>query len=91
MQRLAIIELDDGNQPFCNEDRSITQVFNGEIFNAPELRSELQAKGVIGFDYVRNLGLGNKLSNKNLQLDCHNKGMHADHHDAFNFFGLASN
>ena len=24
MQRLAIIELDDGNQPFCNEDRSIT-------------------------------------------------------------------
>ena len=46
MQRLAIIDLDDGNQPFCNEDRSIILVFNGEIFNAPELRSELQAKGV---------------------------------------------
>ena len=45
-QRLAIIDLDDGNQPFCNEDRSIILVFNGEIFNAPELRSELQAKGV---------------------------------------------
>lgn len=47
--------------------------------------------GVIGFDYIRNLGLGHKLSNKNLQLDCLNKSMHADHHDAFNFFGLASN
>ena len=46
MKRLAIIDLDYGNQPFCNEDRSITLVFNGEIFNAPELRSELQAKGV---------------------------------------------
>lgn len=43
--RLSIIDLAGGQQPICNEDRSIWTVFNGEIFNYIELRSELEALG----------------------------------------------
>jgi asparagine synthase (glutamine-hydrolysing) len=45
MQRLAIIDLDSGQQPIFNEDRSICTVFNGEIYNFRELRRELEASG----------------------------------------------
>ena len=43
--RLSIIDLSTGTQPIGNEDGSIQIVFNGEIFNYPELRAELEAKG----------------------------------------------
>ena len=36
--RLSIIDLSGGDQPIANEDQSIWIVFNGEIFNYPELR-----------------------------------------------------
>lgn len=45
MRRLSIIDLDTGDQPIFNEDRSIALVFNGEIYNYVELRAELQARG----------------------------------------------
>ncbi len=45
MRRLAIIDPDGGVQPMSTEDGRYTIVFNGEIFNAPELRGELEAKG----------------------------------------------
>ena len=45
MQRLAIIDLDSGQQPIFNEDRSVCTVFNGEIYNFRELRRELEASG----------------------------------------------
>ncbi|MGB3562080.1 MAG: asparagine synthase (glutamine-hydrolyzing) [Thermoanaerobaculia bacterium] len=45
MQRLAIIDLDSGQQPIFNEDRSVCTVFNGEIYNFLELRRELEASG----------------------------------------------
>jgi len=45
MRRLSIIDLAGGHQPIFNEDRSIWIVFNGEIYNFPELRPELEAKG----------------------------------------------
>jgi asparagine synthase (glutamine-hydrolysing) len=45
MRRLSIIDLEGGNQPIFNEDQSIRTVFNGEIYNFRELRSELETNG----------------------------------------------
>ncbi len=45
MRRLSIIDLAGGSQPIHNEDKTIWVVFNGEIFNYPELRNELEKKG----------------------------------------------
>ena len=45
MRRLAIIDLDTGQQPIHNEDRSVSVIFNGELFDYPEVRTELVAKG----------------------------------------------
>ncbi len=44
-RRLSIIDLSTGHQPLGNEDSSIQIVFNGEIYNFQELRSELMARG----------------------------------------------
>ncbi|MFM8222622.1 MAG: hypothetical protein ACKOJF_27260, partial [Planctomycetaceae bacterium] len=44
-RRLSIIDLAGGHQPLANEDRSAWIVFNGEIYNHHELRSELAARG----------------------------------------------
>ena len=46
-RRLSIIDLNQGNQPHFNEDRSIFSVCNGEIYNYKELRKALEAKGHI--------------------------------------------
>lgn len=43
--RLSIIDLAGGNQPLCNEDRTVWVTFNGEIFNYLELRAELLRRG----------------------------------------------
>jgi asparagine synthase (glutamine-hydrolysing) len=43
--RLSIIDLAGGDQPIRNEDASIQVVFNGEIFNYLELRTELEREG----------------------------------------------
>ncbi len=43
--RLSIIDVAGGHQPISNEDDTIWVVFNGEIYNYLELRSELIAKG----------------------------------------------
>lgn len=45
MRRLSIVDVDTGQQPVFNEDGSICVVFNGEIYNHPELRKELLEKG----------------------------------------------
>jgi asparagine synthase (glutamine-hydrolysing) len=47
MRRLSIIDLQSGHQPIPNEDETLWIVFNGEIYNYPELRVELAAKGHI--------------------------------------------
>ena len=47
-RRLAIIDLTDrGLQPMSSPDRSAWIVFNGEIYNFRELRSELVARGYV--------------------------------------------
>lgn len=45
MRRLAIIDLPGGKQPISNEDDTIRVVFNGEIYNFRELRSDLTSRG----------------------------------------------
>jgi asparagine synthase (glutamine-hydrolysing) len=45
MRRLAVIDLNTGDQPIPNEDQSVWIVFNGEIYNFPELRAKLEKKG----------------------------------------------
>src|SRR5205823_4239259 len=44
-RRLAIVDLAGGRQPIGNEDHSIWVAFNGELFEYPELRQELLARG----------------------------------------------
>ena len=45
MRRLSILDLAGGHQPMSNEKGTIWIVFNGEIFNSPELRAELEKNG----------------------------------------------
>jgi asparagine synthase (glutamine-hydrolysing) len=46
MKRLAIVDVVHGHQPMANEDESVVIVYNGEIYNAPELRRRLEERGV---------------------------------------------
>jgi len=45
MNRLSIIDQDGGNQPIYNEDESLLIVYNGEVYNHTELRSDLEKRG----------------------------------------------
>src|SRR5687767_12858544 len=45
IQRLRVIDLETGDQPIYNEDRSVAVVLNGEIYNYRKLRRELSAAG----------------------------------------------
>ncbi len=44
-RRLSIIDLSGGHQPMTDPEESVWVVFNGEIYNFPELRSELEGYG----------------------------------------------
>ena len=44
-RRLSIIDLEAGQQPLYNEDKSLVLMFNGEIYNYPSLRRELLEAG----------------------------------------------
>lgn len=43
--RLSIIDRRTGDQPIFNEDKTMCLIFNGEIYNYQELRTELEKKG----------------------------------------------
>jgi len=45
MRRLSIIDLSGGHQPVFNEDRTAWIVYNGEVYNFPGLRPELESRG----------------------------------------------
>jgi len=44
MRRLAIIDVQTGQQPITNESRTLWVVFNGELYNYQELRRFLEAR-----------------------------------------------
>src|SRR3954464_3044061 len=44
-RRLSIIDLEGGHQPMSDSEGSVWVVFNGEIYNFPELKRELEAFG----------------------------------------------
>ncbi len=46
-RRLSIIDLGGGHQPMSDGEESVWVVFNGEIYNFPELKRELEAYGHI--------------------------------------------
>lgn len=46
-RRLSIIDLSSaGHQPFFSSDRNLVMVYNGEVYNYKELKSELELRGV---------------------------------------------
>ncbi|HEV7771229.1 MAG TPA: asparagine synthase (glutamine-hydrolyzing) [Solirubrobacterales bacterium] len=45
IRRLRVIDLETGDQPVYNEDRSVAVVLNGEIYNYEELRQQLLRRG----------------------------------------------
>ena len=45
VRRLSIVGLADGRQPISNEDRSVAVVFNGELFDYPELQAAPGRRG----------------------------------------------
>src|SRR6185295_680100 len=44
-RRLAIVDPKGGRQPMANEDQSVWIICNGEIYNHPDLRPRLEARG----------------------------------------------
>lgn len=45
LERLSICDVNNGIQPYFNEDKTIAVIFNGEIFNHGELRLNLEKNG----------------------------------------------
>ena len=45
IRRLSINDVAHGDQPLYDENNRVVLVYNGEIYNYPELRRELEAKG----------------------------------------------
>src|SRR5450759_711679 len=43
--RLSIVDIAGGAQPLTNEDGQIVVTYNGEIYNHPELRRDLEVRG----------------------------------------------
>jgi len=46
-RRLSIIDLAGGHQPMSDQQKSVWVIFNGEIYNFPELKTELEGYGHI--------------------------------------------
>ena len=45
MRRLSINDLKNGNQPLYNGDKTVALIYNGEIYNSPKIRGDLESRG----------------------------------------------
>ena len=45
MRRLSVIDLETGDQPVFNEDKSVIVMMNGELYNYREVRADLEKRG----------------------------------------------
>lgn len=50
MARLAIIDKEEHQLPYCNEDASVYLAYNGEIYNYEDIRGKLKERHEIKFD-----------------------------------------
>jgi asparagine synthase (glutamine-hydrolysing) len=46
-RRLSIVDVAHGAQPMCSDDKRFHMVYNGEVYNHPELMPALQAQGAV--------------------------------------------
>ncbi|HJW05938.1 MAG TPA: XrtA/PEP-CTERM system amidotransferase [Rhodanobacter sp.] len=46
-RRLSIIDLAHGQQPMVDEAAGLALIYNGELYNFPSLKAELEAQGVV--------------------------------------------
>lgn len=44
-RRLIVIDPEGGKQPMCSPNRNTILIYNGELYNTPELRRELMSRG----------------------------------------------
>src|SRR6187455_2377067 len=44
-RRLSIVDVAHGHQPMASDDERLQIVYNGEVFNHPQLKVELEAAG----------------------------------------------
>ena len=44
-RRLIVIDPEGGKQPMYSPDRNTILIYNGELYNTPELRTELMSRG----------------------------------------------
>ena len=44
-RRLIVIDPEGGKQPMCSPERNTILIYNGELYNTPELRTELMSRG----------------------------------------------
>ena len=45
MRRLSVIDLETGDQPVFNEEKSVVVMMNGELYNYREVRADLEKRG----------------------------------------------
>lgn len=46
-RRLSILDLEGGSQPMVSPNGRYVLTFNGEIFNAPDLRRDMESQGIV--------------------------------------------